>query len=218
MDPRTQPPAVASYRIVVATGEPHTREALRRILAPRHRVATAPCRDGLHELLGRQRSDAVVLDPRLPGGAAGPWIARLRPTHPEVAWLAIASQVTLTEARDLLAAGVTELLPEPVDATELTAAVGRALRAQLRHAQLVGFLRALGGVVGCDRQVTTLIGAVEHDAPLRRQVGELVSWTSRRMIRVHGSRRADVVRGEGAAPGSNLSRAVPTASLERAWR
>ena len=214
--PRARPGAPTLSSLVVADGDRGAREALRSILAPQYDVATATCRHGLSTLLTRSRVDVAIVDLRLPGGG-GPWLCDLRRTHPDVAFVAIAPRVTLDETRDLLAAGISELLPKPVDVNDVVGAVASAHLAQRQRTHLVGFLRALGRLVGSDRHVATILDAVQQDAPLRRQAGELVSWTARRMIRVDRSREADAARGGGSAPGSDAL-AVSSAQAEGAWR
>lgn len=214
MNPRdasTRADHIGRPTLIVADGDRGAREALRRILEPDHHVETAPCRDGLAEHLGRYRVDAVVLDLHLPGRPRGPWLAELKRAHPDVVWVGIAGDIDFDVARDLLGAGIAELLPKPFDVSDVRAAVTRALLAERQRGHLVGFLRALGRLVGNERPVDQILRAVEHDAPLRRQAGELLAWTSRRMVRVNRSREAVAVRGEGSAPGSEPMPAAPSA-------
>lgn len=213
---RARPGAPPLPTLVVADGDRGVREALRSILATQYDVATATCRHGLSTLLTRSRVDVVVVDLRLPGGG-GPWLSDLRRTHPDVAFVALATRVAVAEARDLLSAGIAELLPKPVDVADVAGAVSSAHLAQRQRSHLVGFLRALGRLVGSDRHVATILDSVEKDSPLRRQAGELVSWTARRMVRVDRSRAVDAARGGGSAPGSD-ELAVSSASAEGAWR
>ncbi len=214
MNPRLRQGAPEAPLVVIADGDRGARESFRHILDAEHRVLTAASRDGLSSLLARERADVVLVDLALPGAEDDGWLGALRRSHPDVAFVATAARIRLATARELVASGIAELIPKPIDVAEVAATLARALLAQRQRSHLVGFLRALGRLVGNERQVGQILGVVEGDGPLRRQVGELVGWTSRRMVRVERSRDVTAVRGEGITPGSagSCNTAAPSAA------
>jgi DNA-binding NtrC family response regulator len=213
-----QPNPLGRSTLLVADGDRGTRESLRMILGPHHRVETISCADALLERIGRSLADGLVLDLHLPGRPAAALLRDLRREFPELAIVIAASRVTLEETAALVHAGVSELVPKPFDVGELAAAVARSLLAQRQRSHLVCFLRALGRLVGREHRLDDVLGEVERDGPLRRQVQALVSWTSRRMVVERRSRESAADRGDGAAPGSARFMTTPSASYEGARR
>jgi len=189
--------------VVVADGDVGTRESLRMILSPHHRVFTASCAEALFDLLVRGRVNAVVLGLRLPGAPSCDLLRGLRREFPEVAVVVVASSVTLAEASEALRCGVSDLLEKPFDVMEVGGAVARAIGGQRQRARLTGFLRAIGEVLGPERHVKSILRELEESPPLRHRLSDLVTRTSQQISAPQRRRTASV--------------AAPSASNEGAW-
>lgn len=196
--------------VVIADGDSGVRESLRMILGPHHCVYTASCAEALFDLLVRDSVNVVVLDLHLPGAPACDLIRGLRREFPDVALVVVTAQVSLDEATEALRSGVTDLVRKPFDVNEIGAAVARAVGGQRQRARLVGFLRALGQLVGKERHVGAILREVEQSPPLRQRLSDLVSRASRQATRHQHLR-------EVTTSGGDDRRAAPSATNEGAW-
>jgi putative two-component system response regulator len=162
-------------RILIVDDEKGPRESLRMILTPGHEVLCA--RDGSEalEVLETAPVDVVTLDLNMPGIKGEALMHTIRNEFPDIEVIVITGYGTLRSATEGLRVGICDYLAKPFDVVQVTAAVSRAVSRRRGRRRLVGFLEALGEVVGRERDVQTILSQVQA-SPARERVSELLEY------------------------------------------
>jgi len=170
--------------VLVVDDERGPRESLRMILEPAHRVLLAASGSEALEILRTTPVDLVSLDLNMPGMKGNELMPTLRNEFPQVEVVVITGYGTVETATLAVRYGIADYLQKPFDVVQVTAAVGRALERRRGQRQLVGFLEALGSVLGRERDVRVVLAEVARSPRLRGSLGEVMDRTSRR-VRAH---------------------------------
>lgn len=160
--------------ILVVDDDRGPRESLRMILEPNHEVVCA--RDGIEalEILREAPIDLVTLDLNMPGIQGEELMRTIRRELPQVELIVITGYGTLDNAAEAVRYGVSDYLQKPFDVVQVSAAVSRALARRRGRLRLTAFLRSLGGVVGLDAQVDSVLDQAQRDPRVNRRVGDLL--------------------------------------------
>ncbi len=160
--------------ILVVDDDRGPRESLRMILEPSHEVVCA--RDGIEalEILREAPIDLVTLDLNMPGIQGEELMRTIRRELPQVELIVITGYGTLDNAAEAVRYGVSDYLQKPFDVVQVSAAVSRALARRRGRLRLTAFLRSLGGVVGLDAQVESVLDQAQRDPRVNRRVGDLL--------------------------------------------
>jgi response regulator RpfG family c-di-GMP phosphodiesterase len=167
--------------VLVVDDERGPRESLRMILEPAHRVLLAASGSEALEILRTTPVDLVSLDLNMPGMKGNELMPTLRSEFPQVEVVVITGYGTVETATLAVRYGIADYLQKPFDVVQVTAAVGRALERRRGQRQLVGFLEALGSVLGRERDVRVVLAEVARSPRLRGSLGEVMDRASRRV-------------------------------------
>lgn len=117
-----------SWDVLVVDDEPVVRDAIRLVLE-HDGLRVAVARDGEIALLHPALSDCrlVFCDLMLPGRSGLEILSEIRRRRPDVPIVAITGYPTADQAARSLAAGATNFLAKPFDATELMELIRRVL-------------------------------------------------------------------------------------------
>jgi putative nucleotidyltransferase with HDIG domain len=163
-------PDGAKSTLLVVDDERGPRESLRMILSPQHRVLMAEDGPGALEVLRREHVDAVTVDLNMPGMKGDALMRTIRSEFPKVEVIIITGYSSVETAVDGLRHGVFDYLTKPFDVVEVSAVVRRALARRSSRARLVGFLNAIGEVLGHEREPGRAIEALTESPTLRSQM------------------------------------------------
>jgi putative two-component system response regulator len=143
--------------VLVVDDEAGTRESLRMILAPRHRLLQAESAARALEILRREQIDLITIDLHMPGMKGGDLIRIAQAEYPELEAIVITGCGPLEGAVQDIPYGISDYLQKPFDAARVVAAVERALSRRQSRARLAAFREELGRVVSLDREADSIL-------------------------------------------------------------
>jgi response regulator RpfG family c-di-GMP phosphodiesterase len=157
--------------VLVVDDERGSRESLRMILTPQHRVLQAASGTEALETLRTSGVELMTLDLNMPGMKGDDLMRVVRSEFPQVEIIVITGCGSLESATSGIRYGICDYLQKPFDVVQVTAAVTRALQRQRARNRLASFLEALGGVVGKDRDAHAILTDVQRSQKLRGRLG-----------------------------------------------
>jgi putative nucleotidyltransferase with HDIG domain len=163
--------AEAQPTVLVVDDERGSRESLRMILSPQHKVLQAGSGAEALEMLRTHKIELMTLDLNMPGMKGEDVMRVVRSEFPRVELIVITGCGTLESATSGIRYGICDYLQKPFDVVQVTASVMRALSRQQARTRLAAFLEELGGVVGKDRDAHAILSDVERSQKLRGRLG-----------------------------------------------
>jgi response regulator RpfG family c-di-GMP phosphodiesterase len=164
--------------VLVVDDERGSRESLRMILSPQHKVLQAGSGAEALEVLRTNKVELMTLDLNMPGMKGEDVMRVVRSEFPQVELIVITGCGTLESATSGIRYGICDYLQKPFDVVQVTGSVMRALSRQQARARLSAFLEELGGVVGKDRDAHAILSDVERSQKLRGRLGGIFGGRS----------------------------------------
>jgi response regulator RpfG family c-di-GMP phosphodiesterase len=161
--------------VLVVDDERGSRESLRMILTPHHKVLQAGSGAEALEALRTQRVELMTLDLNMPGMKGEDVMRVVRSEFPHTEIIVITGCGSLESATAGIRYGICDYLQKPFDVVQVTASVMRALSRQRARTRLSAFLEQLGEVVGKDRDAHAILSDVERSQKLRGRLGGIFS-------------------------------------------
>lgn len=166
--------------VLIVDDELGPRESLRMILSPHHRVLQAGSGSEALECLRREQVDLMTLDLNMPGMGGQELMRRARVDFPDVEIVIITGCGSVETAAEGIRSGICDYLQKPFDVVQVSASVMRALSRQRARLRLSGFLQALGGVVGRERDARAILDDVNRSQKLRDRLAGLLEESASR--------------------------------------
>jgi len=157
--------------VLVVDDERGSRESLRMILSPHHRVVQAASGAEALDTLRTSPVELMTLDLNMPGMKGEDLMRVVRSEFPQVEIIVITGCGTLESATSGIRYGICDYLQKPFDVVQVTGAVMRALSRQRARTRLSSFLEELGEVVGKERDAHAILSDVERSQKLRGRLG-----------------------------------------------
>ena len=157
--------------VLVVDDERGSRESLRMILSPHHRVVQAASGAEALDTLRTSPVELMTLDLNMPGMKGEDLMRVVRSEFPQVEIIVITGCGTLESATSGIRYGICDYLQKPFDVVQVTGAVMRALSRQRARTRLSSFLEELGEVVGKERDARAILSDVERSQKLRGRLG-----------------------------------------------
>ena len=164
--------------VLVVDDERGSRESLRMILSPQHKVLQAGSGAEALEVLRTNKVELMTLDLNMPGMKGEDVMRVVRSEFPQVELIVITGCGTLESATSGIRYGICDYLQKPFDVVQVTGSVMRALSRQQARTRLSAFLEELGGVVGKDRDAHAILSDVERSQKLRGRLGGIFGGRS----------------------------------------
>ncbi len=169
--------------VLVVDDEAGTRESLRQILQPRHRLLFADNgRSGL-AMVVRESPDVVVADIKMPEMSGTELLGELAASRPDIPVVLITGYATVQTAQAAVRAQAFDYLCKPFEVAEIRAVVERAVVDGRRRRQE---RRLLGQSGKLQAQVEALIGRLDQKSAVAQLSAELIHELSSPMSVLYG--------------------------------
>jgi DNA-binding NtrC family response regulator len=162
----------ARPRILVVEDDAGLRELLRNELEDAgYRTAAAADAEQARAMIGRERTDLVVSDLRLPGDSGRDLLDHCRGLDAPPGFIMITAFGTVEQAVEALKRGADDFLTKPLRLDHLRLAVARVLEARRLRSEVSQYRKLLGdgefhGMVGRSAPMRRLFDAIRQVAPL----------------------------------------------------